>query len=74
MHMKPVLTKWATSQQGITLDMDHWTFQKSLGNKGISQGNNWTLHVNILFFKNNKCGWELENRPKAYAHVVPDSF
>ena len=42
--MRPVLTKWATSRQGIKGVMAHWTFQKSIENKGISQGNNgfWT--------------------------------
>ena len=38
--MRPVLTKWATSRQGIKGDITHWTFQKSIENKGISQGNN----------------------------------
>ena len=37
--MRPVLTKWATSRQGTIGDMAHCTFQKSIENKGISQGN-----------------------------------
>ena len=43
-HMRPVLTKWATSRQGTKGDMAYWTFQKSVENKGNSQGNNrfWT--------------------------------
>ena len=38
--MRPVLTKWATSRQGNKRDVALWTFQKSMENKGISQGNN----------------------------------
>ena len=45
--LRPVLTKWATSRQGTKGDMAHWTFQKSIKNKGISQGNNglWTPNM-----------------------------
>ena len=45
-HMRPVLTKWATSRQGTKGEMAHWTFQKSIENKRISQGKNsiWTLN------------------------------
>ena len=39
-QLRPVLTKWATSRQGSKGDMAHWTFKKSIENKGISQGNN----------------------------------
>ena len=43
-QMRPVLTKWATSRQETTGDTAHWICQKSIENKGISQGNNgfWT--------------------------------
>ena len=45
-HMRPVLTKWATSHQGTKGDIFHWIFQKSIENKGISKGNNgfWTTN------------------------------
>ena len=39
-HMRPVVTKWATSRQGTEGGMAHWTFQKSIENKGIWQGEN----------------------------------
>ena len=38
--LRPVPTKWVTSCQGTKGDMAHWTFQKSIENKGISQGKN----------------------------------
>ena len=38
--------KWATSHQGTKGDMGHWTFQKSIENKGIFQGNNGFLTPN----------------------------
>ena len=43
-YLRPVLTKWVTSCQRTKGDMAHWTFQKSIENEGISQGNNgfWT--------------------------------
>ena len=55
--MRPVLTKWATSRQGTKRDMTHWAFQKSIENKGGSQGNKGfldpkysvTLTYNISF-------------------------
>ena len=42
-YLRPVLTKWATSRQGTKGDMAHWTFQKSIENKGISHGNDGFL-------------------------------
>ena len=54
--MRPVLTKWATSGQGTTGDMAHWTFEKLKENKEISRGTNgfWTQltqqlgHINSI--------------------------
>ena len=44
LHLRPVLTKGATSRKGTKGDMAHWTLQKSIESKWISQGNNyfWT--------------------------------
>ena len=39
-HVRPVVTKWATTHQGSEGGMAHWTFQKSIENKGIWQGKN----------------------------------
>ena len=48
-NMRPVITKWVTSCQGIKGNMAHWTCQKSIENKGISEKNNrsWTTNEGL---------------------------
>ena len=57
-NLRPVLTKWATSHQGTKGDMANWTFQKSIENKEISQGNN-------TFWTPNKAAWHIIHHFKA---------
>ena len=42
-QMRPILTKWATSDLVTKGNMAYWTFLKSIENKGINQGNNGFL-------------------------------
>ena len=45
-NLRTVLIKWETSCKVTKEDMLHWWFQKSIENKGISQGNNGFMMPN----------------------------